>query len=131
NKPLYYDRDRIRVESVDQLSLERSTGYGYETDIQKALDAAELRYQQAMGQVEATPKQDTKTILKQLATDVQKIINSQDKQGRWIVHQNKFRKQVTGKRWDGEYRFEDRISSALFNNNVEALCEFLETVKNR
>ncbi|MBT6766160.1 MAG: hypothetical protein HOA90_16665, partial [Prolixibacteraceae bacterium] len=85
NKPLYYDRDRIRVESVDQLSLERSTGYGYETDIQKALDAAELRYQQAMGQVEATPKQDTKTILKQLATDVQKIINSQDKQGRWIV----------------------------------------------
>lgn len=131
NKPLYYDRDRIRVESVDQLSLERSTGYGYETDIQAALNAVELRYQQAMGQVEKTPKPDPKTILNELTTNVQKIIKSQDKKGRWIVHEDKFRKQVTGKRWNGEYRLEDRISSALFNSNVEVLCKFLESYKSK
>ncbi|HSH20762.1 MAG TPA: pectate lyase, partial [Draconibacterium sp.] len=129
NKPLYYDRNRIRVESVDQLSLERRTGYGYETDIQTALNAAELRYQQAMGQVEATSKPDPKTILKNLANDVQYIIINQDNEGRWIVHQDKFRKEVRGKIWDGEYRTEDRISSALFNHNTEVLCAFLEAFK--
>jgi hypothetical protein len=126
NKPLYYDRDRIRVESVDELSLERRTGYGYETDISKALEAAELRYRQAMGQVNATPKPDSETIIKELTEVVQEIIRNQDKQGRWIVHQDKFREEGHVRRWNGEYRVEDRISSALFNKNVEALCEFLE-----
>ena len=84
-----------------------------------------------MGQVEKTPKPDPKTILNELTTNVQKIIKSQDKKGRWIVHEDKFRKQVTGKRWNGEYRLEDRISSALFNSNVEVLCKFLESYKSK
>ena len=33
NKPLYYDRDRIRVQTAEDLSLERRTGYGYEQDL--------------------------------------------------------------------------------------------------
>ncbi len=129
NKPLYYDRDRIRVESVDELSLERRTGYGYKTDIKAALDAAELRYQQAMGQVAQTPKPDPGITIKKWAANVQYILKDQDELGRWIVHEDKFRTEVQGRRWNGEYRLEDRISSALFNKNVEVLCEFLELYK--
>ena len=33
NKPLYYDRGRIRVEGVDELHVERRTGYGYEAHV--------------------------------------------------------------------------------------------------
>ena len=129
NKPLYYDRDRIRVESVEELSLERSTGYGYETDIQGALNAAELRYLQAMEKAPESAKPSQTTAIKELAVIVQDIINSQDDLGRWVVHQDKFRKEVQGKRWNGEYRVEDRISSALFNYNMAVICEFLEMYK--
>lgn len=126
NKPLYYDRDRIRVDSLHQLSLERRTGYGYETDIQNALLAAETRYLQAIGKLVDHPQEVKSSNLNDLASEVSVIIKSQDDQGRWFVHQDKFRKQVQGRRWDGEYRVEDRISSALFNRNVEVLCTFLE-----
>lgn len=129
NKALYYDRDRIRVDSLHQLSLERSTGYGYEVNLKEALDAVELRFQQVSDQTAAAPEFDQETTLKELAANVREIIKNQDKLGRWIVHQDQFRKQVQGKRWDGEYRVEDRISSALFNQNVRALCEFLELYK--
>ena len=126
NKPLYYDRGRIRVNSTDQLSLERSTGYGYETDLQDALDATELRYLRVMGQVPEAPEPAPRATLEELQERVQNIIDSQDEQGRWITHQDKFKKQIQGQRWNGEYRVADRISSAVFNRNVETLCRFLE-----
>jgi hypothetical protein len=129
NKPLYYDRDRIRVETVDELSLERRTGYAYETDLKNALAAIELRYLEVMGKAAKTPKSDPATSIHKLTSNVREIIKNQDELGRWIVHQDKFRKQVQGKRWDGEYRVEDRISSTLFNRNVEVLCDFLEIFK--
>ena len=129
NKALYYDRGRIRVDSLHQLSLERSTGYGYEVNLKEALDAVELRFKQVSDQATATPEFDQATKIKELAANVQKIIKSQDKFGRWIVHQDQFRKVVQGRRWNGEYRIEDRISSALFNQNVGVLCEFLEVYK--
>jgi len=128
NKPLYYDRGRIRVESPEELSLERRTGYGYETDIKAALYAAELRYLQVIG-VEEIPEPDMELKLKDLAVKVQEIVNSQDEMGRWIVKNDKFRKGTPGYQWKGEYRYEDRISSALFNQNVAVLCEFLKLYK--
>jgi len=126
NKPLYYDRGRIRVDSLSQLSLERRTGYGYETDIKKALDAAEVRYLTVTGQAREFQEPSPASMLKEMVGEVQEIINSQDKQGRWIVYQDKFRKGTPGYDWNGEYRVEDRVSSALFNKNVEVLCRFLE-----
>ena len=129
NKALYYDRGRIQVDSLHQLSLERSTGYGYETDLSEALAAVELRFQQVSDQTVSAPKIDKESTIKKLAANVREIIESQDEMGRWIVHQDQFRKEVRGKRWNGEYRIEDRISSALFNENVEVLCEFLEAYK--
>jgi hypothetical protein len=129
NKALYYDRGRIRVDSLSHLSLERRTGYGYENDLNSALAAAELRFQQVSGKIDLPQKTDNKGKLKRLTADVREIIEDQDKLGRWIVHHDKFRKEVAGKIWDGEYRVEDRISSALFNRNVNVLCEFLEEYK--
>lgn len=126
NKPLYYDRGRIRVESADQLSLERRTGYGYETDIQAALDAAEQRYLIVTGQMPEPSNPNPEEELKKMAVTVQKIIESMDEQGRWIWRNNRFRDEVAGKSWNGEYRTEDRISSELFNRNVDALCSFIE-----
>jgi len=125
NKPLYYDRGRIRVDSVHQLSLERRTGYGYETDIQNTL---EKRYLQVLGEIE-NPEIDKNIKLSGLAKQAHQVVKNQDKFGRWIVKNDKFRKEVRGKRWDGEYRYEDRISSALFNSNVSVLCDFLELYK--
>ena len=128
NKPLYYDRGRIRVESVQQLSLERSTGYGYENDIKDALDATEKRYLQVSGQMDEEPQPTTAEIVKQLTSSVQGIIQSQDELGRWVVKNDKFRKETRGN-WNGEYRIEDRISCAVFNHNVQVLCAYLEAYK--
>lgn len=125
NKALYYDRGRIRVESIQELSLERSTGYGYEVDLKAALDEVESRFFQIMDPANNTPVLGQKGAIEDLAANVREIIKNQDKLGRWIVYQDKFRKEVQGQRWNGEYRIEDRVSSALFNHNVEILCEFL------
>jgi hypothetical protein len=129
NKPLYYDRGRIRVDSVQQLSLERSTGYGYEVDLQTALNEVELRFRQVSDQAVVLPEPDQEKTINELAVSVREIIEDQDNMGRWIVHNDQFRKEVEGKRWDGEYRVEDRISSELFNQNVGVLCDFLEMYK--
>jgi len=128
NKPLYYDRGRIRVETLEELSLERRTGYGYETDIKQKLDAAELRYLIATGQATGAPSPDPETELKAIYSEVQEIIKSQDNLGRWVVYNDKFRN-VSGYEWKGDYRTEDRISSALFNRNVDLLCRYLKILQ--
>ena len=126
NKALYYDRGRIRVDSLHQLSLERRTGYGYEVDLEAALATVEARYLEVSNQHKTNPPPTNGEIkLNKLAASVRGIIQSQDKKGRWVFEQDQFRKEVRGKRWDGEYRVEDRISSALFNRNVNMICDFL------
>jgi len=126
NEALYYDRGRIRVNSLQELSLERSTGYGYETDLEEALTKVEMRFKELNHPSLTKPEPDPQTAIGELAQKARDSLNEQDDMGRWIVHQDKFRKEVHGKRWDGEYRTEDRISSDLFNHHMEVLCEFLE-----
>ena len=128
NKPLYYDRGRIRVESMQELSLERRTGYGYETDLTRALDAAEKRFYK-VSNPEISEDKSEQPSLEELAATAKEIIKVQDNLGRWIVHNDKFRKEISVQKWNGEYRVEDRISSALFNRNVETLCDFLEAYR--
>ena len=125
NKPLYYDRGRIRVDSLHQLSLERRTGYGYETDIASNLAATERRYLGVISKSKETASADL--TMNELAERAQKVIADQDELGRWVVRDDKFRKEIHVTKWDGEYRVEDRISSALFNRNADTLCQFLET----
>lgn len=129
NQPLYYDRGRIRVNTLEELSLERRTGYGYENDLSGALHAAKLRFNE-IGElnIQSFPHSDVSKDhmpTAELAERVKGIISSQDDQGRWIVNGDKFRKVIPGEKWNGQYRVEDRISSALFNENVGILCEYL------
>lgn len=127
NQALYYDRDRIRVNSLEELSTERRTGYGYEVDIAERLARVEARFNTLKGGGSWSDKQPELT---ELIQSVRDIISSQDDQGRWVVKQDKFRQEMPeGQRWDGQYRYEDRISSALFNRNVGILCDFLERMK--
>ena len=136
NKPLYYDRGRIRHDSLSQLSEERRTGYRYEVDLYRALaDVKDLfecmQYEDCKAAMKDTHSnssnlEDPREFLTLIADQVKQIIAAQDEQGRWIVKQDKFRKGTPGYDWKGEYRYEDRISSALFNTNVGLLCEYLE-----
>ena len=128
NKPLYYDRGRIRVESVQELSLERRTGYGYEVDLGKALETVDKRFQQVNNPENTNAKTDQPS-LDELAGNAKEVVQNQDDMGRWVVRDDKFRRDISVQKWNGEYRIEDRISSALFNRNINMLCDFLESYK--
>ena len=117
----------------------RQTGYRYEVDLSMALADVKALFEYFSKEkidefpVEIMDNQLNRTEAYQYLTSItdiiRQIIASQDKQGRWIVKQDKFRKGTPGYDWQGEYRYEDRISSALFNQNVETLCFFLEVYK--
>lgn len=137
-KPLYYDRGRIRVDSAEELSIERRTGYGYEQDHTERLAAVKQRFEEVSKQSQGeSPKgrhhtqERAKALqrLSELESELKLITESQDEMGRWIVKNDRYRKIVPGKSWTGEYETKDRISSALFNRNVEILCEFLELLQ--
>ncbi len=139
NKSLYYDRGRIRVESVDELHIERRTGYGYETDISAQIERGTKRYEMAIesgreGLMEAENPSWTKETagqrLAELEEQVNEILKIQDKNGAWITKGDRFKRTMPrGVRWNGEYDEMDRVSSAVFNRNVAILCEYIELSK--
>lgn len=136
DKPLYYDRGRIRVHSVEQLHPERRTGYAYETDLSAQLAAGTKRYELALklgrrGLSEAEhPKLSRSELaarLQAMTGTVAKIIASQEPSGAWITRDDRFKTTLPeGERWNGQYTVTDRISSEVFNENVAVLCEYLE-----
>lgn len=136
NKPLYYDRGRIRVESMDELHLERRTGYAYETYLELQLIAGSERYEKArklgyrgLRQEEnsALSKEAAVQRLEDLSGTVQDILAAQESSGAWITQDDRFKKTMPrGIRWNGEYEIMDRISSLVFNQNLAVLCEYIE-----
>lgn len=135
NRALYYDRDRIRVNSLEELSLERRTGYGYETDISNLLESCQERFDSyrdfAGDDLSLLPAKSFfqhphHQGITAIAAKVSEIIKNQDEKGRWVVYQDKFRAEGEIRKWDGQYRTEDRISSGLFNQNMAVLCQFLQ-----
>lgn len=137
NKSLYYDRGRFRVDSTEDLSIERRTGYGYESNLSPVLEKTRNRFNNILQSIEekiplTTPpltQSEIKERLDTLKPMVKKIIQDQDDLGRWITKNDRYRKIVPGVRWNGEYEKKDRISSAVFNRNVNVLCEYLELTK--
>jgi len=136
NKALYYDRGRIRVESMAELHPERRTGYAYETDLESSLEAGRTRYQKArtLGQPglskDENPELSSEEVsqrLKALSGPVKEILKVQEPSGAWITRDDRFKQTMPkGVRWNGEYAVMDRISSAVFNQNVAILCEYIE-----
>lgn len=135
NEPLYYDRGRIRVDSLSELSDERRLGYGYEQDLLDLLNSTVGRYEAIKQQGTPPPAADEEAspspVLKQLMLEsmkplVEEVIGQLDDQGRWITKQDRFKHREVGKLWDGSYRTADRIHSKVFVRNVNLLCEYLE-----
>ena len=127
NQPLYYDRGRKRVNSVEELSAERRLTYGYEQDLQRKLDKVKIRFN-LLKEGRTLPRKVMK--LSKLEKKVKKIIESQDEYGRWITKDDKFQDKSHGKLWNGVFSFMDRLNSSVTNENVNLLCEFLERTKN-
>ena len=136
NQPLYYDRGRIRVKSPADLHPERRTGYVYETNLAPALEAGARRYEQAIALGRAGMQQSeaaelageyaTKR-LETLSRKVEQIIAEQASSGAWITRDDRFKTTLPkGVRWNGQYTVMDRISSAVFNQNVATLCAYIE-----
>ena len=131
-KPLYYDRGRIRVESLEELSEERRLGYGYQMDLQGKLESVKHRYRQIveLGREayldQSEKKPSTKNLennISQLSFKVSAIIASQESSGAWITKNERFKKREPGQLWQGEYEVLDRISSRVFIDNVDTLCD--------
>jgi hypothetical protein len=136
NKALYYDRGRIRVDNVEDLHPERRTGYGYEQDLEVPLEAAGKRYEKALklgheglwkDEHPVLSKEEAAERLKALSNYVKMILEEQESSGAWITRDDRFKKRMPrGVRWNGQYLVMDRISSAVFNQNVAILCEYIE-----
>jgi hypothetical protein len=135
NKPLFYDRGRIRRGSFEELSPERNTGYGYQQDLSEALNRTETRFEQMktgrLGKFKKPPqeKYSREKLLQQkseLEKKVRKIIDSQDEMGRWLSKNDKFKEEIPNKAWNGQYIIEDRLSSEVFNRNVSTLCNYIK-----
>ena len=136
NKALYYDRQRIRVESMAELHPERRSGYAYETNLEAPLKSVVERYQKARNlghnglrknEHHELSKEDVTQRLKELYSPVNKILQAQESSGAWITRDDRFKKTMPkGIRWNGQYSVMDRISSAVFNENVAILSEYIE-----
>jgi len=133
-KPLYYDRGRIRVNSTDELSEERRLGYGYETDLSDKLEHVKSRFNglwnegRDINDLEEVKDADWWNDLESRAVA---IIEAQDKKGRWITVDDRFKKQIPGQRWNGEWEVKDRISSQVFIDNMSVLADYLQLFKRK
>ena len=128
-KALYYDRGRIRYDSEEELSEERRLGYGYETDLSHKLDLARKRFASLWNSnkdIDPTLDMDPARRLEELEIKVTAILAAQDKKGRWITKDDKYKKRFPGQPWNGEWEVQDRISSKVFIENINTLAEFIE-----
>jgi hypothetical protein len=121
-KALYYDRGRIRVDSVDELSIERKNGYGYETDLSEKLERVRKRFHILW----ETGKDYNQ--LAELEAKAVAIMAAQDKAGRWITKDDLYKKKIPGQPWNGDMEFQDRISSKVFIDNINTLADYIELV---
>ena len=136
NRPLYYDRGRKRVETLEELSIERQTGYRYHVEIMLD-ELTELYNSVKESGREGYLKKRNKSVsqnekierMKTMEAAVRDIISSQDEMGRWVV-EDKRRLRVMGNgKWNGKYEVEKRIKSIVFIDNVNLLCDYIEPAK--
>jgi hypothetical protein len=125
-KALYYDRERIRVETTADLHIERRTGYSYETDLSELIEQIRQRFDSIRNEKTESSSQGSDKARRQMIPTVRAIMDAQDKQGRWITRNDRYKRYTPDVRWNGEYETLDRISSEVFNANIRLLCRFLD-----
>lgn len=128
NKPIFGDRDGKIHYRLEEISEERQRGYSwsgeygvrgmmaYYTNILNRGRDALLKAKQKQP---LSPSQKTARA-SAMESKVRSILAAQDEQGRWIVK---------GPLKQGNVQFGDRVETALFIKNMEALAEYLEMVK--
>jgi len=130
NHPLYYDRGRIRVNSTDDLQIERRTGYTYEPDLKEALSEASNRFhltcQALSGGSPIASENQSKPVSEDL---IREIVSAQDEQGRWVSQGALYKVETPGEIWGGEYARRDQISSKVFVERLNTLCDYLEQTR--
>lgn len=139
NKALYYDRQRIRVNSLEELHPERGTAYAYETNLKSALEETSTRYEKALqlgykglskDENSEKSKEEMTQHMRTLSSSVRRILEAQELSGAWITRDDRFKTTMPkGIRWNGQYSVMDRISSRVFNQNIAILCEYIELGK--
>ena len=128
NQPLYYDRGRIRVDSVSELQEERRTGYSYEMELGGEIAAAKEHFDRVRLAMKKDPSSAVPAVKPEDVDEalVRKVISQMDEQGRWVSLGQRYKLRTPGRIWDGQYTRSDRISSRTFVENVNILCAYLE-----
>ena len=125
---------------MEELSEERRLGYGYQMDLQCKLESAKQLYRRIveLGREAYLDQSEKKTSTKnlennisQLSFKVSAIIDSQESSGAWITKNDRFKKREPGQLWQGEYEVLDRISSRVFIDNVDTLCDYVRLLDSR
>jgi hypothetical protein len=130
NQPLYYDRGRIRVKSVEELQIERRTGYSYEVDLSDGLAQESSRYEVVKKALKKGSTLPT-MVHSSRASDalIRKIISAQDADGKWVSQRVPVKIRTKGEVWQGEYDYHDQVRSGVFVDNVNALCDYIERTR--
>ncbi|TFG41445.1 MAG: hypothetical protein E4H48_06055, partial [Syntrophobacterales bacterium] len=102
-KALYYDRDRLRVDTTADLHIERRTGYGYENDLSGRIDQVKRRFDGIRRKKTEPAAQEPDRSWRQMIPRVRAILDAQDEQGRWITRNDRYKQYTPGVRWNGEY----------------------------
>ena len=117
------------MDSTDQLSEERRTGYGYETDLSEKLDRVRQRFARLWNYgKDLDPKLNVAPAIRlaELEKKVTAIVEAQDKEGRWISKDDKYKKRMAGEPWQGDWEVQDRISSKTFVDNINTLADYID-----
>lgn len=136
NKPLYYDRGRKRVNSVAELSEERSRNYGYEQNLDNMITAVEERYS-VIGEnaeIDLTRSEHWRNKSmpagSKLVKAVEEIISDQDSLGRWTSDILKLKKAKFADDWLQNLHLKKLLSSSVFISNMEVLLAYIKSQKN-
>ena len=124
NKPIFGDRDGEIHYSLEEISEERRTHYGWQGNYglprfqrnyakfqkvgrEKLLAAREPR--------ELSAREQAKR-MKSMEGAVRRVIQAQDEQGRWITK---------GRLKDRNYDFDDRVETRIFIENIRLLASYI------
>lgn len=127
NRPIYGDRDRKIHYTVEELSEERRTGYGWQGDfgVADAIEYTEavLKEGREKWRADHAPKEPTAkrraALAARLEPRVRTVIAALDAQGRWTTPQGGRFVDPRNGPW---------VQTMLFAQNFQLLCDYLEAV---
>lgn len=129
NKPIYGDRDGKIYYRLQDISKERQTGYGWESDFGMRKTFSAWEELQKSGREKLLAKQQPRPmsdktraeVQTKLAPKVEIVLKELDSQGRWMTD-GKFVKESK------DLAFGRRIETQIFIQNMRTLSDYLEAL---